>query len=234
MTLMRIDKFLTQVNYALSGVDGDAAPDPSDDVGRYWIDTLNRKKDEVYDDTTKNWRSAYQEGVSLGTFTPALGRVVLPLPDEFISPASDVTVVDTNGQYHYYDIIDPSEADRRVQAAYISGSNPEILTFTADVKTGDALIGGTVYMAGYFRPDDIDPDSVGVEAQYVPVDDPNWAVMSVAAQVAFNDITYEEKFDDLNGQASILWKNMVKKNRKRGRKNPKVTPTLVRRIRGVR
>lgn len=232
MTLMTIPTFLKRVNYALRGTDDDT-PTPADEDGTYWIETLNRKKDEVYDDTTKNWRSGFSEGASLGTVSAAV-RPTFPLPESFIAPATDVSIIDTDGQYHFFDIIDPSEADRRVQAAYISGHNPEMLTFSAEVTADSALVGGEVWLPGYFRPDDIDPADPNIDNLVVPIDDPNWAVMAVAAQVAFNDITYEEKFDDLEGQASVLWKNMVKKNRKRGRKNPKVTPTLVKRIRGVR
>lgn len=238
MTLMKVQKFLDQVNNALRGTDDDA-PMPTDDDGKYWIDTYNRKKDEMYDDTTKNWRSAYdddsEDKADLGTVT-AMVRPSFDLPDSFIAPAGDAYIIDTDGHYHYFDVVDPSEADRRVQQVYISGQNPQKLKFSAEIAADSVLVGGTLYMPGYYRPANIDPEAAGFNAEttYIAVDDPNWAVMAVAAQIAFNDITYEEKFGDLNGQAGVLWKNMVKKNRKRGRKNPKVTPTVVHRIRGVR
>ena len=54
------------------------------------------------------------------------------------------------------------------------------------------MVGGVILPAAYYRPDDI--DSTDADAD-IPVDDPNWLVMATAAQVAFNDITYEDKFD---------------------------------------
>lgn len=236
MTLMKVSKFLEQVNYALRGTDDDA-PQATDDDGRYWLETFNRKKDEMYEDTTKNWRSAYDddsEGKAKLIAVTAMARPSFDLPDSFLAPAGRAHVIDTDGHYHYFDVVDPAEADPRIQQVYISGQNPQKLKFSAEIAADSVLVGGTLYMPGYFCPDDIDPDAEGVEDKIIPVDDANWGVMATAAQIAFNDITYEEKFGDLNGQASILWKNMVKKNRKRGRGNPRVTPYAVRRIRGVR
>lgn len=236
MTLMKVSKFLEKVNYALRGTDDDA-PAPTDDDGKYWIETFNRKKDEMYDDTSKNWRSAYdddtEEKADLGEIVAAV-RPSFNLPDSFIAPAGDAYVIDLDGYYHYFNLVEPAEINRRVQAVYISGQNPQKLKFSTAIGADSNLIGGTLYLPGYYRPDDIDPNAEDVGNKIIPIDDANWGVMAVAAQVAFNDITYEEKFDDLQGQADVLWKNMVKKNRKRGRGNAKVTPYQVRRIRGVR
>ena len=237
---MNVQTFLKRVNYALRGTDDDV-PTATDDDGKYWIETFNRKKDEMYDDTTKNWRSAFDDDTDgkakiTGGTIAAAARPSFNLPESFLAPAESAIVVDTDGQYHYFDVVEPAEADRRVQSVYISGQNPQKLKFSAEIEADSVLVGGTLYLPGYYRPDDLDPEDPAFdeETAIIPVDDANWGVMATAAQVAFNDITYEEKFDDLEGQAGILWKNMVKANRKRGRKNPKTTPYAVKRIRGVR
>lgn len=239
MTLMKIPTFLKRVNYALRGVDDDV-PEPSDEDGAYWIETLNRKKDEMYNDASKNWESAFEDR-SIGTI--AAGNAVsfaLDNEDEenklsnFIAPADKVYVIDTEGQYHEFNVVKVNERSRYRQEVYFAGRNPEKLFFTKPILADDKIVGGELRLPGYWMPEDLDPAAEDIEEAVVPVDDPNWAVMAVAAQIAFNDITYEEKFDDLDGQASVLWKLMVKQNRRRTRGNPERTAYNVKRIRGVR
>lgn len=232
MTLMKVSTFLKRVNYALRGTD-DEVPDPTDEDGKYWIETLNRKKDEAHEDTSKNWRSDYKDDTKIGDIS-ASERLSIDLPDDFLAPADNAYAIDTNGQYHYFTVVDPSERDTRVQAVSISGSSPQKLTFSAAIEPGSVLIDGELFLPGYYLPADLDPASEDIANKYVPLPDANWGVMAVAAQIAFNDITYEDKFGDLNGQAGVLWKLMVRNNRKRGRGNPKVATYSIKRIRGVR
>jgi hypothetical protein len=235
MTLMKVSKFLERVNYALRGTDDDV-PTPSDDDGKYWIETYNRKKDEMYGEVTKNWASAF-EVKEVGEITVDNNLSFELTGDDlgnFIAEADQAYVIDTNGQYHYFDFVKVNEVDRRYQNLYVAGANPQKLYFTRPVTADDAIVGGTLYLPGYWMPEDLDAEAEGIEDAIIVVDDPEWAVMAVAAQIAFNDITYEEKFDDLDGQAGVLWKIMVKKNRRRNRGNPETSAYKVKRIRGVR
>lgn len=239
MTLMKVSTFLKRVNYALRGTDDDV-PGASDDDGVYWLETLNRKKDEMYNDASKNWESAFEDR-TIGTIT-AVDAASFPLDDsdeenklaDFIAPADKVYVIDTEGQYHEFNVVKVNERSRYKQEVYFAGRNPQKLYFTKPILAEDKIVGGTLHLPGYWMPEDIDPQVEGAEDLIIPIDDPNWAVMAVAAQIAFNDITYEDKFDDLDGQAGVLWKLMVKKNRRRTRGNPERTAYQVTRIRGVR
>jgi hypothetical protein len=230
---MTLTEFLKRVNYALRGTDDDV-PTVGDDDANYWVTTFNRKKDEMYDDVTKNWESAYDEK-TIGTIS-ASTSLVFNLDDSdtnnklsgYLAPAEQAFVIDANGTYHYFDIVKSTEIDRRYQQVIITGQNPKKLRFTRPILAGDAMIGRSLILPAYWRPADLDPAGDGT--QVIPVDDPNWGAMATAAQVAFNDITYEDKFDDLDGQANVLWKNMVKKNRKRNSGNPKTTQYRVKRI----
>lgn len=231
---MKALQFIRDVNYALKGTDDDA-PTIGDDDWIYWIATANRKKNEMYDDSKRSWASAYAEGVdgeAVGTIS-ADANLSFELDPAFISPAKQAYVVDSDGNYTYLDVIKPQSRNRQASAkqVFISGQNPQLLTFSVPILAGDSLIGGDLFLPGYYRPSDIRTDS---DTAYIPVDDPNWLVMAVAAQVAFNDITYEDKFGDLNGQANVLYRQMSRRNSRGTHGQPSVTPTNVKRITGFR
>ena len=54
---MTLTDAITRLNYILRGTDDDA-PTSGTDEYTYWLDTLNRKKNELYNDTTNTWRTA--------------------------------------------------------------------------------------------------------------------------------------------------------------------------------
>ncbi|MEY2666371.1 MAG: hypothetical protein RLZZ384_542, partial [Pseudomonadota bacterium] len=54
MTQMNLNTFYTRTSYALRGIDEDP-PTHGDEEAIYWLSLLNRKKDELYQDLTKNW-----------------------------------------------------------------------------------------------------------------------------------------------------------------------------------
>ncbi len=54
--------------------------------------------------------------------------------------------------------------------------------------------------------------------------------MAVASEIAFNDITYEDKASDLNAKANALYRQMVSDERKGTYNNPIQTPVNVYRI----
>lgn len=211
---MIFSEFLAHVNDAVRGIEEDA-PAVSSDEAVYWARLYNRKKNEMYRDVDKNWESSY-DAKSVGVITAAAAPSfnLDNTLEGFLAPARQAYVIDTDGDYHYYDTIKVGEIDRKdvTQKIYITGANPKVLRFVHEIEADDVIIGGTLYLPGYYLPADItgtDGDAV------IAVDDPFWAVMAVAAQVAFGDLTYEEKFEDLNGQANELWRTMVKLNRKR-------------------
>jgi hypothetical protein len=54
---MTLSEAITRINYALRGTDDD--PPTSGDEFDYWVSLLNRKKDELYEDTSRQWSFIY-------------------------------------------------------------------------------------------------------------------------------------------------------------------------------
>lgn len=223
---MNVTTLFTQINGAYRGTDDDA-PTTGVDFD-LWLATANRKQSEWAGDSTQLWRSLY----STDTLAPvvAAGTQTYNLPTTFVAAANRVKV--TNGtNYYYYDIIQPQEAmlyvDGRSNAAYISGSNPQKLTFVDTITATDPIVGGTITVNAYHTLADlVDGDST------VLVDDPYWLVYAVASELAFNDITYSDKAPDLNAKANSLYTGMVKTNRSGTNNNPRTARTNVQRIIG--
>jgi hypothetical protein len=279
---MLVSTWLTRVSYALRGTDDDA-PSIGTDEANYWLDTLNRKKDELYEDVSILWRIAYKSTApnepgtvattgtttltgtgtnfndyavgdkivvsgetvrTIATITSDMSLTVTVafsntasgksftrqtiiatgvedynLHRKFLAPAERVHVTDTDSHRHFYDVIQPQEKDYTSKQVYISGSEPQILTFTEDTESTEQIVGGTLFIPGYYLPDD-----VSTATDTIPLPDPNWGVMAVAAEIAFNDIVYEDKAEGLNGKANYLYSLMAKKNRRGTHNNPRTVP----------
>lgn len=221
---MILQDFINRVNYALRGVD-DEAPTLGSDEWIYWVDTLNRKKDELYLDTTKNWATTYQVA-NLGA-VQASTTPTYELEDEFINPANMAYILTSTGARREYKIIKPEESTTNTQAVYIAGTDPQTLYFSQAIVTGDDIINGTLYLPGYYMPEDVLPTNANA---LIPLPDANWGVMAVAAELAFGDITYEDKTENLNAKANGLYNQMVMRNRKGTYGNTRQSPTYVNRI----
>lgn len=212
---MTLSQFYTRASYLLRGTD-ETAPTHGDDEAIYFLDTLNRIKDDLYQDTEKNWRNTY-EVRSIGTIT-ASAAPVYNLPTDFLALSGDenstagagggVYIIKTDGNRVDVNVIRPEERDSQNRAVYIAGSSPEKLHFTTPIVAGEDIIGGTLYAPAYFMPADL-----SAESDVLPFLNPNWACTAVAADIAFNDITFEDKAPDLNTKANDLYKKMLKRNK---------------------
>lgn len=226
---MILSEAITKINYALRGLDDDA-PSVGSDEWIYWTNVLNSKKNEVYRDVKNRWTNTFENralsgGVSAST-TP-----VYDLPSDFLGIASQVYIVTTGGVRINFDPIHPEEANPRARNVYVAGANPPKLYFTNEIISGENIIGGTIYVPGYYLPDDLN-DASGDEELNFPDDE--WGVISTAAEIAFNDIVYEDKAADLNEKANSLYTSMLMKNHRGTYNNPRRVPTRVRRIGRVR
>ena len=143
--------------------------------------------------------------------------------------ASDKVFVSTADGNRYLDLVHPQEIDRINQQVYLSGGDPELLSFSVDLEATDPLVGGSLVVPGYYLPSDLTSAT-----DTLPVPDPNWLVMATAAKIAFNDITYEDRAEAINAQANDLWKKMVARNRRGVYGEPRKTPYNVKRIRDTR
>jgi hypothetical protein len=219
---MLVSTLFTQVNTAYRGSDDDAPTSGTD--FNLWLATANRKQNEWATDSVNNWQSLW----STDTLAPviAAGTQTYNLPATFVAPSDRVTV--TNGtNITYFTVIKPEEAPNTSGCVYISGSNPQKLTFVDTIATGNALVGGTITVPGYHTLADF---TLGTDT--VLVDNPYWLVYAVAAELAFNDITYSDKSPDLNAKANNLYQQMARNNRRGTNNNPRVTRTNVSRILG--
>jgi hypothetical protein len=191
----------------------------------------------ITSDTVLTVTAAFSNSASGKTFTHksivATAVQAYSVPRTLISPSDQVRIIPTTGSDIYYDLDPPQERSKTstLQEVYLSGRNPQTMTFAYAIASTDQIVGGTLYLPGYYRPVDLDAT---LATDLVLVDDPNWLAMAVAAEVAFNDITYEDKYADLAGKASVLYKNMSRRNRKGTYKTPRVSATNVTRITGFR
>ena len=141
----------------------------------------------------------------------------------FLKPSDTVIVTDTDNNDHIFKIVEPQQ--RTVNTVYISSRNPEMLVFNDDIDSTSPLLGGTLKVAGYYIPEDM-----SASTDIVPVDDPFWLVYAVASEIAFNDVTYEDKYVDLNTKSNNLYQLMCQANRRGTSNNPRKVLTNVRRI----
>jgi hypothetical protein len=233
---MTLTDLIKNINYNLRGTDDDA-PVLGDPDWVYWGTVANRKKNEMYGDTKKKWASSFATK-KVGVIAAGINTFNLDDSDSanklsgFIQPAKRAYVLRLDGTRHYIDIVKPQFAHYMQKQVYVSGLNPKVVNLSYSVVLGDADIGGSLYVPGYWLPADMDLTSATAT---VPCDDPYWLSMASAADVAFNEITYDDKFADLNGKANVLYGQMSHANRAIHAGDVQFTPTRVQhRIRGYR
>ena len=225
---MTVSEFLTYVNDALRGTDEDA-PNIGTDEANYWLRTLNRKKNELYQNAKILWDETW-EVKSLSSIS-ASATPSYNCASTLIAPSDEVYAVDSNSQTVYFDLIKPRERPHNGRAFYLSGMNPQVLRCTNAIVSSEDLVGGTLYLPGYYLPADINVSSE-TGSTTIPFLDPYYGVMAVASEVAFNDITFEDKAPDLAGKANYLYQQMVRKNRRNTHGKPGKLPRSTHRIRG--
>lgn len=226
---MLVSEFLEYTNDALRGTDEDA-PTLGTTEANLWLRTLNRKKNELYQNVKVLWNETWAVQ-SLGAIT-ASATPTYTTDLDLIAPSDQVHAVDTNSQTVYYDIIKPKERPRNGRAFYLAGMNPQTLYCTNAITATEDIVGGTLYLPGYYMPADIDVDTEDGTST-IPFLDPFYAVMAVASEIAFNDITFEDKAADLAGKANYLYTQMLRKNRKNTYGSDRPIPTRVNRIRST-
>lgn len=215
---MLVSTLFDRINSALRGLD-DTTPTEGSEEANYWLGIINRKKDEWATDPFENWSSLFQINNVTGTITA--GDQTYALPTGLLRP-SDVVKVTNGSQEFKLDIVEPQLRDQYTDAVYLTGSD---LVFVDEINSDSQLVGGTISVPGFYLPDDL-----VLFSDTVPVDDPNWLALAVAAELAFSDVTYEDKYSDLQGMANNLYNRMKSANRKGTIVSPRAAQTKVRRI----
>lgn len=226
---MLVSEFLTHVSYALRGIDEDA-PTIGDDEATQWLYTLNRKKNELFQNTKVLFDETW-EIKSLGAIT-ADATPSFNCDATLIAPSDEVYAIDSDGLLSYYTIVKPRERSKTGRQFYLAGMNPSVLYCTNEIKATESIVGGTLHLPGYYMPADIDV-STEDGTSTIPLPDPYWGVMAVASEIATNDITYEDKAEGLNTKANDLYLKMVRKNRRGTYGNPRRTASATYRIRNT-
>ena len=200
---MLVSELIPQIFYIYRGKTASRVPAAGTEKYNLYLAIANRKQDEWATDPANRWDSLF-ETRSLGTLD--VNTASYDLPTDFFTPSDTVRVVKTDGSYVDYPIV---RAQRRNyyddQTVYISGTNPQTITFSQDIDT--QLDGGTIYISGYFKPTHmVDADDV------ITVDDPNWLAYATAAELSRNDPAKEDQFANILQQANDLYRKMIDKN----------------------
>lgn len=206
---MNTTQFLTEVNYSLRGTDDDA-PELGTAESNYWISTANRVRRGLYKNAANlQLRSAYAV-LNVGTVS-ANATPSFDLDDTYIGAASAPYVVDSEDRRHELSLIQPQEAEGQSMAVYVAGIDPQVLYFANEITATENIVGGTLYLPAYSMPDDISTTSATAT---IVVEDADWLVAATAAEIAFNDLTYEDKAEGLNAKANSLYQQMTRTNRR--------------------
>lgn len=183
-----------------------------------------RTINSITSDTVLTVSAAFDNTDSGLTFTKAtiikIGTTRYNLHRSYLAPSGRAQIMKTDGNISYIDIIKPQEASNMTRNVYIEDENPENLVFTNSITSNDGLVGGTLIVPGYYMPDDISEEN-----DILPFTIPDWAVYQCASEIAFNDITYEDKAGDLNNKANALYQQMMSRNRRGTTDHPRITPT---------
>lgn len=224
---MLVSEAISGINYALRGLDDDA-PMAGTDEWNQWLHVLNQKKDELYRDVSTAWNESY-EVRSLGTVT-ASATPSYNIPTDFLGAAGNgdgvgAYVVTTDGQRVNLLLVKPQEASSSARQVYISGRNPQTLTFTTEIEATENIVGGTLYLTGYFMPADMTSEN-----DVVPLPNPQWGVFAAAGEIAFSDIIYENKATDINAKANNLYGMMKTANMRGISGAPRKMPYSIQRL----
>lgn len=221
---MTVTTLIQRINYALRGID-DEAPAEGSEEADYWLSVANQKKDEWAKDPNEAWRSLFEVREASDS-TIASGTQEYELDDDFLRP-SDSVYVTVGNDTHEFNLVIPELRDETPLSVYLIGHNPQKLVFNDEISATDAIVGGTLFVPGYFLPADMT-----AYTDNVPVDDPNWLALATAAEIAFSDVSYEDKSADINAKANALYTQMKTTNKRGTATNLRKVPTQVSRIRG--
>lgn len=169
-----------------------------------------RTIDTISSNTSLDVTVAFSNTASSLTFTRQtiieVGVQEYKLHRNLYNPADKAIVYTT--QDNNFDIVKPQARDiYNDTETYIYGLNPKTLAFSADITSVNPYLNGTLKVAGYYIPNDL------VSAtDEVPVDNPDWLVYAVAAELARNDAAKDDQFSNLMGMANELYIGMIQAN----------------------
>lgn len=219
---MLVSTLIAKINYELRGLD-DVAPSEGSDEANYWLSVANDKKHEWAIDPTENWKSLWLERALAAPI--AHGDNTYVVDTDLIRP-SDQIFITVGSRKSWFELTDPEKRQSNSRGVYISGT-PKVLNFNQIITANSTYAGGVITIPGYYEPADMTSFD-----DTVPVDDPIWLVRAVAAEIAFNDTSYEDKAPDILAKANDSYMKMRAANHKGTATAPRTIPTITRKIRG--
>lgn len=159
----------------------------------------NRRMREWANDSNVDWPSRF-ELRSGGTVTT--NKQTYDVDDDIMRLSDYVVLTDSNSNKTYVNALKPQERMLFSKGCYLSGFNPQQLTFVTPITTSNT--GQALTIPCYTMPSDlVSPNDV------VPVDNPDWLVYAVAAELARNDFAKVSQYPNLLGTANDLYQKMV-------------------------
>lgn len=217
--------FVAQVYAAYKGKSKTRMPAPGEEKYEVLLGIANRKLNEWATDPDNLWNSLWEDR---NTDTILVDTQTYNLDSDLFYPSDFIRVQKTGGDDEYVEIIKPYERSLYLnQVSYISGHNPKLLTFVQDISTGNDLIGGTLYVPGYYL-----PTALTNTSDVIPVDIPEWLVYITASEIARNDPAKDDQYVNLVNQANDLYRKMVNANQSNAFMQPNNVPIDVNAIRG--
>jgi hypothetical protein len=171
--------------------------------------TLQAKLREFATDPYHEWDSLHQD-VNGGTV--AVNNSTYDL-DETIQRPSDKLVVTKNGQVTRISFIKLTQRwlpqYMGTGWAYLHGDAPQQVTVNANILAGDGLVGGTLTIPAYILPEILGSGPANVQpSDTILVDNIDWLVHAVAAEIARNDPAKRAQYPNLQGLSNTFWKKM--------------------------
>ena len=201
---MTVTELITEINYAHKG--NNRAPVEGTDKWNRALSIINRKIREWATARNISWASRFEE-YNLGAFSTT---EAVNLPTKFHKLSDRVFVLEDDGvARREYRVVKPDQRRdwEKGNAVYVSGTDPKVLTFTATIATDDPLLGNSIIVPMYTK-----PDALTAGSDEVKIDSEEWLIYSVAAELARNDPAKDDQFGNLTGLANEKWQDMVANN----------------------
>ena len=162
----------------------------------------------VWQDTKGvDWSSLYERRHSIGTVS---ATDTFDLDDD-IRKLSDTLgdyVAVINGDIEQeYDVVPADTLSRYESGSKVCAQIGRTLVFRDAFTSSDPVYGGTVYVPVYLYAQEL--TAAGDD---VPVDIPQWLVLSTAAEYIRNDVTKQNQYPNLQQQANELMERMIDDN----------------------
>lgn len=134
---MTLSECMTRISYALRGTDDDA-PVSSSEEYTYWLSLINRKKDELYQDTSRQWSFTYKATApnEIGTVATT-GTTTLTGTGTFFADYNVGDQITVDGETVRTIATITSNTVLTVTLAFSNTASAKTFTRTTIIKTGD-------------------------------------------------------------------------------------------------